>query len=181
MKHLKLYEDFEAQGTVYPEIQKMIDENQFLKGKVQANKDTVYEAGESFRKNKHSRLVENITESGEVRLIFPGDKYTADIEVEIQDGKIVGDDIEGMVYSYDDTALSTCFDKFKKAGLTVLNKTDRFSREDADIVYRGWESRDGDDIEGEYTIKLEPLNKAIESGKVELVKDKDGDYEVIVK
>ena len=45
MKHLKLYEDFEAQGTIYPEIQKMIDENQFLKGKIQANKDTVYEAG----------------------------------------------------------------------------------------------------------------------------------------
>ena len=46
MKQLKPYEDFEAQGTIYLEIQKMIDENQFLKGKIQANKDTVYEAGD---------------------------------------------------------------------------------------------------------------------------------------
>jgi hypothetical protein len=45
MKHLKIFEDFEAQGTIYPEIQKMIDENQFLKGKVVADKNTVYEAG----------------------------------------------------------------------------------------------------------------------------------------
>jgi len=46
MKHLKIFEDFEAQGTIYPEIQKMIDENQFLKGKVVADKNTVYEAGD---------------------------------------------------------------------------------------------------------------------------------------
>ena len=46
MKHLKIFEDFEAQGTIYPEIQKMIDENQFLKGKVIADKNTVYEAGD---------------------------------------------------------------------------------------------------------------------------------------
>jgi hypothetical protein len=45
MKHLKIFEDFEAQGTIYPEIQKMIDENQFLKGKVVADKNTVFEAG----------------------------------------------------------------------------------------------------------------------------------------
>jgi len=45
MKHLKIFEDFEAQGTIYPEIQKMIDENQFLKGKIVADKNTVYEAG----------------------------------------------------------------------------------------------------------------------------------------
>lgn len=46
MKHLKIFEDFEAQGTIYPEIQKMIDENQFLKGKVVADKNTVFEAGD---------------------------------------------------------------------------------------------------------------------------------------
>jgi hypothetical protein len=46
MKHLKIFEDFEAQGTIYPEIQKMIDENQFLKGKVFADKNTVFEAGD---------------------------------------------------------------------------------------------------------------------------------------
>jgi len=126
------------------------------------------------------KINENVSESGEVRLIFPGDKYTAVTDVEIQDGEIVGEDIEGLVNSYDDTALSTCFDKFKKAGLTVLNKKDPFSQEDADIVYRGWKSRDGEDIEGFYTIKLDPLNKAIESGKIKLVKDEDGDYEVIV-
>ena len=127
------------------------------------------------------KINENVSESSEVRLIFPGDKYTAVTDVEIQDGKIVGEDIEGLVSSYDDTALSTCFDKFKKAGLSVLNKTNSFSQEDADIVYSGWEMRDGEDIEGFYTIKLDSLNKAIESGKIELVKDEDGDYEVIVK
>jgi hypothetical protein len=46
MKHLKIFEDFETQGTIYPEIQKMIDENQFLKGKVVADKNTVFEAGD---------------------------------------------------------------------------------------------------------------------------------------
>jgi len=127
------------------------------------------------------KINEIVSESSEVRLIFPGDKYTAVTDVEIQDGKIVGEDIEGLVSSYDDTALSTCFDKFKKAGLSVLNKTNSFSQEDADIVYSGWEMRDGEDIEGFYTIKLDSLNKAIESGKIELVKDEDGDYEVIVK
>jgi len=45
MKHLKIFEDFEAQGTIYPEIQKMIDGNDFLKGKIVADKNTVYEAG----------------------------------------------------------------------------------------------------------------------------------------
>jgi hypothetical protein len=136
---------------------------------------------ESFKKNKHAKLLENVSEFSEVRLMFPGDKYTAITDMKIQDGKIVGEDIEGVVNSYDDTALSTCFDKFKKAGLSVLNKTNSFSQEDADIVYSGWEVRDGEDIEGFYTIKLDPLNKAIESGKIELVKDEDGDYEVIVK
>lgn len=126
------------------------------------------------------KINENVSESGEVQLIFPGDKYTAVTDRKIQDGKIEGEDIEGLVISYDDTALSTCFDKFKKAGLTVLNKTNPFSQEDADIVYSGWKSRDREDIEGFYTIKLDPLNKAIESGKIELVKDEDGDYEVIV-
>ena len=46
MKNLKMFEDFEAQGTIYSEIQKMIDENQFLKGKIVADKNTVYEAGD---------------------------------------------------------------------------------------------------------------------------------------
>lgn len=136
---------------------------------------------ESFKKNKHTKLLENIYESGEVRLIFPGDKYSAITDVKIQDGEIVGEDIEGVVNSYDDSELSTCFDKFKKAGLTVLNKTNPFSQEDADIVYSGWESRDGEDIEGFYRINLGPLNAAIRDGKIELTKDEDGDYEVKVK
>jgi hypothetical protein len=43
MKNLKLYEALEE--SVYSEIQKMIDENQFLKGKVTADKNTIFEAG----------------------------------------------------------------------------------------------------------------------------------------
>ena len=42
MKYLKLYEALEE--SVYSEIQKMIDENQFLKGKVTADKNTIFEA-----------------------------------------------------------------------------------------------------------------------------------------
>jgi hypothetical protein len=43
MKYIKLYEALEE--SVYSEIQKMIDENQFLKGKVTADKNTIFEAG----------------------------------------------------------------------------------------------------------------------------------------
>ena len=43
MKHIKLFEDLNE--TLYQEIQNMIEENQFLKGKVKADKDTVFEAG----------------------------------------------------------------------------------------------------------------------------------------
>ena len=44
MKHLKLFEDLNE--TLYQEIQNMIDNNQFLKGKVKANEDTIFEAGD---------------------------------------------------------------------------------------------------------------------------------------
>ena len=44
MKHIKLFENIEE--TLYAEIQSMIDANQFLKGKVKADKTTVFEAGD---------------------------------------------------------------------------------------------------------------------------------------
>lgn len=44
MKYLKIFEDLNE--TLYQEIQNMIDNNQFLKGKVKADKSTVYEAGD---------------------------------------------------------------------------------------------------------------------------------------
>lgn len=44
LKHIKLFENLDE--SVYSEIQKMIDENQFLKGKVTADKNTVFEAGD---------------------------------------------------------------------------------------------------------------------------------------
>ena len=44
MKHIKLFENIEE--TLYAEIQSMIDANQFLKGKVKADKNTVFEAGD---------------------------------------------------------------------------------------------------------------------------------------
>ena len=47
MKYIKLFENIEnTEDLVYSQIQSMIDNNQFLKGKVEANKDTVFEAGE---------------------------------------------------------------------------------------------------------------------------------------
>jgi hypothetical protein len=47
MKHIKLFENIEkANELIYSQIQSMIDNNQFLKGKVEANADTVYEAGD---------------------------------------------------------------------------------------------------------------------------------------
>jgi hypothetical protein len=44
MKHLKMFEDLNE--TLYQEIQSMIDNNQFLKGKVKADNSTVFEAGD---------------------------------------------------------------------------------------------------------------------------------------
>ena len=44
MKYIKIFEDLNE--TLYQEIQNMIDNNQFLKGKVKADKSTVYEAGD---------------------------------------------------------------------------------------------------------------------------------------
>jgi hypothetical protein len=44
MKHIKLFENLE--DLVYGEVQSLIDNNQFLKGKVEATKDTVFEAGD---------------------------------------------------------------------------------------------------------------------------------------
>lgn len=47
MRHIRIFENIEkADELVYSQIQSMIDNNQFLKGKVEANKDTVYEAGD---------------------------------------------------------------------------------------------------------------------------------------
>lgn len=47
MRHLRLFENIEnSEELIYSQIQLMIDNNQFLKGKVEANKDTVYEAGD---------------------------------------------------------------------------------------------------------------------------------------
>ena len=46
MKHIKLFENLEnGDELIYSQIQSMIDNNQFLKGKVEANQDTVFEAG----------------------------------------------------------------------------------------------------------------------------------------
>lgn len=44
MKHIKIFENLEE--LIYDEVQSLIDNNQFLKGKVEANKDTVIEAGD---------------------------------------------------------------------------------------------------------------------------------------
>jgi hypothetical protein len=44
MKYLKMFEDLNE--TLYQEIQNMIDNNQFLKGKVKADNSTVFEAGD---------------------------------------------------------------------------------------------------------------------------------------
>lgn len=44
IKKFKLFENLDE--TLYTEIQKMIDANQFLKGKVEANNSTVFEAGD---------------------------------------------------------------------------------------------------------------------------------------
>jgi len=47
MKHIRLFENVEdGEELIYSQIQSMIDNNQFLKGKVEANKDTVYESGD---------------------------------------------------------------------------------------------------------------------------------------
>jgi hypothetical protein len=44
IRKFKLFENLDQ--TLYAEIQKMIDANQFLKGKVEANNSTVFEAGD---------------------------------------------------------------------------------------------------------------------------------------
>ena len=44
MKYIKFFENLE--DNIYSEIQTMIDNNQFLKGKVKADKSTVFEAGD---------------------------------------------------------------------------------------------------------------------------------------
>jgi hypothetical protein len=44
MKYIKMFEDLNE--TLYQEIQNMIDNNQFLKGKVKADNSTVFEAGD---------------------------------------------------------------------------------------------------------------------------------------
>ena len=47
MKRIKLFENVEGgEELIYNQIQSMIDNNQFLKGKVEANKDTVFDAGD---------------------------------------------------------------------------------------------------------------------------------------
>ena len=44
MKYLRLFEDLNE--TLYQEIQNMIENNQFLKGKLKADNSTVFEAGD---------------------------------------------------------------------------------------------------------------------------------------
>jgi len=44
MKHIRIFENLE--DLVYQEVNSLINNNQFLKGKVEANKDTVFEAGD---------------------------------------------------------------------------------------------------------------------------------------
>ena len=47
MRYLRLFENIEnSEELIYGQIQSMIDNNQFLKGKVEANKDTVFEAAD---------------------------------------------------------------------------------------------------------------------------------------
>ena len=45
MRHLQKFNEA-LEDNIYLEIQKMVDNNQFLKGKVKATKETVCEAGD---------------------------------------------------------------------------------------------------------------------------------------
>ncbi len=46
IKSFRLFEGIEGEEMIYNQINTMIESNQFLKGKVVANKDTVFEAGD---------------------------------------------------------------------------------------------------------------------------------------
>ena len=78
MKHLRLFENIEnPEDLIFGQIQSMIDNNQFLKGKVEANKETVYEAGDFIL------LLGDLTHitDAHVEETIPGSKFNKGVDL----------------------------------------------------------------------------------------------------
>jgi len=75
MKHLRLFEDLNE--TLYQEIQNMIENNQFLKGKVKADKNTVFEAGDFIL------LLSDLTHITDAHIdeTIPGSKFEKGVDL----------------------------------------------------------------------------------------------------
>lgn len=75
ISRFKIFESLD--DTIHQEIQKMIDNNQFLKGKVQASSDTVFEAGDFILLLGD---LSHITDA-HVDETIPGSKFNAGIDL----------------------------------------------------------------------------------------------------
>jgi hypothetical protein len=161
MKHLKLYEDFEAQGTIYPEIQKMIDENHVLKGKIQANKDTVYEAGD------YILLLGDLSHITDAHVdeTIPGSKFNKGVDLKKA--------IINLVSNNEPTQMTKGFYPHPETEVSDPKEAQKFK-------WLGLDSKT--DVGVENVHKLEPNSEDFKSMNVYSYKDSRGnDFKIKVK
>jgi len=74
---IKKFRLFENLDNIYPDIQKMIDNNDFLKGKIDANSNTVFEAGD------YILLIDDVSHITDSHIdeTIPGSKFNKGIDL----------------------------------------------------------------------------------------------------
>lgn len=117
MKYIKMFENLDE--TIYQEIQKMIDENQFLKGKVKADNSTVFEAGDFIL------LIGDVSHITDAHVddTIPGSKFNKGVDLKKAIVSLVTNNKPNeMAKGFDKVTNPEEADKFKWLGLdTKLN------------------------------------------------------------
>lgn len=97
-------------------------------------------------------------------LSLPGFTLINNIKTKVENGKVVEimENIEeDGIYSYGENAFQEAVAPLEKAGI--------------DVEYEPWTTEDGEENEGYISIDKDSFNQAIESGKLKIEIDEDGD------
>lgn len=158
MKHLRLFEDLNE--TLYQEIQNMIENNQFLKGKVKADKNTVFEAGDFIL------LLSDLTHITDAHVdeTIPGSKFEKGVDLKKA--------IIGLVSNNEPTEMTKGFGP-SESKVTNPDEAEKFK-------WLGLDSKTNVGVENVH--KLEPNSEEFKSMNIYTYKDSRGnEFNIKVK
>jgi len=158
MKYIKMFEDLNE--ILYQEIQNMIENNQFLKGKVKANENTIFEA------NDFILLIDDLSHITDAHVdeTIPGSKFEKGVDLKRA--------IIGLVSNNEPTEMTKGFGP-SESKVTNPEEAEKFK-------WLGLDSKTNVGVENVH--KLEPNDEEFKSMNVYTYKDSRGnEFNIKVK